>query len=293
MANTRQIKRRITSAHNISKITNAMEMVAASKMKKAQNQAIESRPYSQALSQSLKKIAQFTNSSLHPLLSQHYTGIPILVIVSTDKGLCGGLNTNLLKRTLIWKKKHPEGHAIVIGKRGVNFTRLANLKVDAQFTDLPEIISQADIIPIIQLIKTKFLAQTYNSIDIVYTDFINTLSQQTEIVRLLPIAKNEAEFIPEQPKPVNPQVMPSYIFEPGPQQLLDYLLPYYLENTLYHIMLESKASEHSARMVAMKNASENAMDLVSELQLIFNKSRQAAITSELLDITTAVMSLSS
>ncbi len=292
MANTRQIKRRISSAQNISKITSAMEMVAASKMKKAQNQAVESRPYAHALTQSLKKIAQYTDSSLHPLLSQHQAGAPCVVIVSTDKGLCGGLNTNILKQVSAWKKQHTGGVAIVIGKRGISVARVAGLPIEAQFTDLPEVISQEEIIPMIQLIKSKFLDQTYRSVDVIYTDFINTLSQKPDVIRLLPIAKEEAEFIPEQPKQVNPQVMPTYVFEPGAKELLDYLLPYYLENTLYHIMLESKASEYSARMVAMKNASENAMDLVAELQLMFNKSRQAAITAELLDITTAVMSLS-
>ncbi len=288
MANTRQIKRRITSANNISKITNAMEMVAASKMKKAQNQATESRSYTKALTSSLKKIAQYTDPSLHKLLAKHSQGVPLLVIISTDKGLCGGLNTNLLKGTLKWKSKHPNGVYIVVGKKGVTFARLLGLDIIAQFTDLPEHVSHVDIIPVIELAQKGFLDQSYRSVDIIYTDFINTLSQVTAISNLLPISQQEESFKKDEN---TPKVNPTYIFEPSPKELLNQLLPYYMENTLYQIMLESKASEHSARMVAMKNASENASDLVSELKLIFNKSRQAAITSELLDIATAALSL--
>ena len=284
--NTRQIKRRIVSAKNIAKITSAMEMVAASKMKKAQDQALESRPYAKALEESLKKIAQFSDPSLHPLLLDHQDGQEILLIISTNKGLCGGMNTNLMKATLEWKKNHHQGKVVAVGKKALGFSRLLGMEILAQFTDVPEKASLADILPIITLVKNKFLSWEFKSVEILYTDFINTLSQQTRTLRLLPIYEQTANS----QIPTTTQTS-EYIFEPSAKTILNQLLPYYLENTIYQIMLESRASEHSARMVAMKNASENADELTHELQLLFNKNRQAAITNELLDITTATLTL--
>lgn len=288
MANTRLIKRRIISAKNIAKITSAMEMVAASKMKKAQDQALLSRPYAKALEKSLQKVAQTVNPNLHPLLLAHTLGDQILVIVSTNKGLCGGMNTNLMKATLEWKKSHQNGKVIAVGKKAVTFSRLLGVEILAQFTDMPEKVSLVDILPIISLIKDKFLSSQFKSVDILYTDFINTLSQSVAITHLLPIFDPEVLKQTQENKVV---VKSEYLFEPSAKKLLDQLLPYYLENSLYQIMLESRASEHSARMVAMKNASENADELTDELQLLFNKSRQASITNELLDITTATLTL--
>lgn len=290
MANTRQIKRRIVSAKNIAKITSAMEMVAASKMKKAQDQALESRPYARALQNSLVKVAKLANPNLHPLLQTHGLGDKILVVVSPEKGLCGAMNTNLMKETLAWKKENPQGKVIAVGKKAISFSRLIGIEIIAQFSDLPEKVSLVDILPLVSLIKDKFLNNQYRSVEILFTDFINTLSQKVQINRLLPI------FDPtniDQDTLENKQLGKSeYLFEPNAKTLLDQLLPYYLENSIYQIMLESRASEHSARMVAMKNASENADELTDELNLLFNKSRQATITSELLDITTATLTLS-
>lgn len=286
MANTRQIKRRIGSAKNISKITKAMEMVAASKMKKAQDQALQARPYSLALRESLRKVSEHTDESLHPLLSNHNIGDQVLIMITTDKGLCGSLNTNVFKLAISWKKAHPAGKIIAVGKKAVTLCRLAGWEVLAQFTNLPEIIQTKDILPITELISSKFLTKELQSVDIVYTDFINTLSQKPVETRILPISAetdNESDFAAKG----------EYSFEPSAKSLLSFLLPYFIENMVYQILLESRASEHSARMVAMKNASENAGELVEELKLIFNKSRQAAITNELLEITTATISLQS
>ncbi len=288
MANIRQVKRRINSAQNISKITGAMEMVAASKMKKAQDQALKARPFSLALVNSLKKIVRTIDPSLHPLLSNHNQGYPILLIISTDKGLCGGLNTNIFKTVLNWKKHHTHAKYVVIGKKAVMFARLAQIDILAEFTDLPENVTLESILPITELVKEEFLSKKAQRVDIVFTDFINTLSQKTSMTTLLPIKEDASGNISDEEALRNV----SYQFEPNAKTLLDELLPYYLENTLYHVFLEARASEQSARMVAMKNASENAHDLVQELQLVFNKSRQASITNELLDMTTATMSIS-
>lgn len=284
MANTRLIKRRIVTAQNISKITKAMEMVAASKMKKAQAQALSSRAFARAIEDSLKKVAAFTNSELHPLLSKHQTGTHALVLVSTNKGLCGGLNTNLFKNSLHWHKTHDQAQVIAIGKKAVTFAQKMGWDIAAQFTELPETLSPKDTLPISSLIMDKFLKREFRSVQIVYMDFINTISQETRVSQLLPIAAQET---PEDDLEIIPSTSKEYLFEPTPHNILNSLLPYYIENNIYQVLLEAKASEHSARMVAMKNASDNAVELVDELKLDYNKSRQAAITEELRDIATA------
>jgi F-type H+-transporting ATPase subunit gamma len=290
MPNARQIKRRINTAANISKITKAMEMVSASKMRRAQQQALAARPYSRAIQHSLQKVAQFTDPSLHPLLRKQETGSDVLILFSTDRGLCGGLNTNLFKATLAWTKNHPDAKIIVLGKRAVAFAHSLELEVLAQFINVSEHAQVADILPISSLITDGFLKGEIKSVSVIHMDFINTLSQKVAINQLLPVAATQVVVQDEALQKY--QLAAEYVFEPSPAQILNELLPYYIENTLYQTLLEAKASEHSARMVAMKNASDNAKALVSELRLLFNKSRQAAITSELLDITTATLTVS-
>lgn len=288
MANTRQIKGRINAAANISKITKAMEMVSASKMRRAQLQALAARPYTRAIQHSLQKVAQFADSSLHPLLSTHAEGKDVLIIFSTDRGSCGALNNNLFKGAIAWTKEHPSFEVIVIGKRAVSFAKKMGWPAAAQFTVLPEKISAADLLPVTRLITDGFLNHTYRSVYIIHMDFINTLSQKLKVTHLLPVsvADTDLETVSQ-----TVEAKSEYLFEPNPKDILGELLPYYIENTIFQTELEAKASEHSARMVAMKNASENAKSLVGELKLLFNKSRQAAITNELLDITTATLTV--
>jgi F-type H+-transporting ATPase subunit gamma len=290
MANTRQIKRRIGTAANISKITKAMEMVSASKMRRAQQQALAARPYTRAIQESLHKVAQFTDPSLHPLLAHHQQGKEILIIFSTDRGLCGGLNTNLFKGVVQWHKDRQNVELIVIGKKAVAFAKKMGWTILAQFTELPEALRLGNVLPVATLISQGFLNQEYRSVHTVHMDFINTLTQKMKATQLLPISPIDAKV---QVEHVVPTIYSEYVFEPNPRDILDELLPYYVENTLYQTLLEAKASEHSARMVSMKNASENAKALVDELRLLFNKSRQAAITNELLDITTATLTVGS
>jgi F-type H+-transporting ATPase subunit gamma len=289
MASTRQIKRRIVASQNISKITKAMEMVAASKMKRAQDQAVATRPYSRALEASLHKVGESTDQSLHPLLERHGSGLEIIVLISTDKGLCGGLNTNLFKSLLAEYRHFSRPKIVAVGKKAVAFCRLMGLEIHAQFTELPDKLNPADILPISSLLMQGFMNKEFKSVSLLYMDFINTLSQQVRFTPLLPLSQTETEIDSQTPAP---ELRSDYSFEPSAQEILNQLLPYYLENTVYQTFLEAKASEHSARMVAMKNASENATELVSELKLLFNKSRQASITSELLDITTAALTIS-
>jgi len=288
MANTRQLKRRINTAANISKTTKAMEMVSASKMRHAQQQAKSARPYTRAIRHSLRKVAQVTDSSLHPLLTTHLEGKDVMVIFSTDRGLCGGLNTNLFKSTNQWMKQHPNSEVIAIGKKAVTFAKHTGLLITAQFTSLPERVSVNEILPLAKLLTDGFLNLHYRSVQLLHMDFINTLTQKVKLTPLLPLS---TEGLGEEKGVVVPELHFEYTFEPNPQEILNELLPYYLESSLYQTLLEAKASEHSARMVAMKNASDNAKALVNELKLLFNKSRQASITNELLDITTATMTV--
>lgn len=288
MANTRQIKRRIVASQNISKITKAMEMVAASKMKRAQDQALAARPYAQVLQESLHKLAEHTGKDLHPLFKKNETGKAILTVISTDRGQCGSLNTILFKNMVRWLREHQDGQIIAVGKKAVAFCRANGIQIYAQFTSLPEKISLRDILPIATLVMQKFLSSEFRSVEVLNTDFVNTLTQRPNMFQLLPI---EPEPMYQETS-TSPVISSEYVFEPSARAILDQLLPYFIENSLYQTFLESRASEHSARMVSMKNASENAKDLVTELQLLYNKSRQANITNELLDITTAALTVS-
>ncbi|PIR61364.1 MAG: ATP synthase F1 subunit gamma, partial [Candidatus Pacebacteria bacterium CG10_big_fil_rev_8_21_14_0_10_44_11] len=267
------------------KITKAMEMVSASKMKRAQDQTLSARPYAQALANSLQNLARETTPELHPLLSQHSEGEDVLIVIATDRGLCGSLNQNLFKQAMEWYKVHPKGKFIMIGKKAVAFANFLGLEIAAQFTKVPDKVSLADILPISTLIIDYFTQHLYKSVSLVYMDFVNTLSQKVQLTQLLPIKQLTNEVILVEKDHAD------FVFEPSPKEILHELIPYYIENAIYQSFLEGKASEHSARMVAMKNASDNAQDLVKELQLVFNKSRQESITRELLEITTATLSL--
>lgn len=264
-----------------------MEMVSASKMRKAQAQALATRPYTRALHEALQRLAHKVSTDIHPYLTQHESGIDIAVVISTDKGLCGGLNQNLYKAALQWQKEHPGSKFVLIGRKAVAFAKAYGLPVHAQFTDLPDSVKNADTIPITGLVSKGFLRQEFKTVTVIYMDFISTLVQKVRGTQLLPLSEEVTEAL--EGESVASDESGEYLFEPSPDAILDDLLNYYLENSIYQSFLEAKASEHSARMVAMKNASENAGELVGELKLQFNKSRQAAITAELLDITTAIL----
>lgn len=298
MANARAIKRRVNSAKNIAKITGAMQMVSASKMRFAQDTALSSRPYAQALMASLQTVAQYVSVGSHPFLSKNEQGKDLLIVLSTNKGLCGSLNTNLFKEVVAWSKQHPGAQYIAIGQKAAHFLKVYGFDLLAQFTQWPEKLDLQDVIPLLDLVKKAYLAQEIKSIDVLYTDFINTLKQETKIISLLPFTELKIEALQgedslrvETKQPEKVENKEEYLLEPNQTELLDFLLNYYLEVSFFHLMLEAAASEHSARMVAMKNASENAKELVEVLRLEFNKTRQAAITNELLDITTAMKSL--
>lgn len=289
MANSRQVKQRISTAKNISKITKAMEMVSASKMRKAQDRAVSARLYSRTMAESLRLLAKATDKTSHPLLSENSKGKALAVVLSTDRGLCGSLNQNLFKELARWRKRHPHGVVVAIGKKAITFCQYYGLELHAQFSDMPDKVTTSDIAPLSSLIVRGYLEQEFHSVSLFFMDFINTLSQQAKTEQLLPL--KPIDLLDSDETLVESSLNSEYLFEPNPQTILNELLPFYIENTIYQAFLEARASEHSARMVTMKNASENATELVDDLRLIYNKERQAAITSELLDITTATASL--
>ncbi len=286
MAQARLIKSRIKSATNIAKITKAMEMVAASKMRRSQEQALASRPYTHKLLEMLHTIGTNTDSSLHVLLSTpNPQASELLILVSTDRGLAGSLNSNLFRAAMIELSSMRSPKIVAIGKKAREFALKMDIPLIAEFTGLPDRLTLADVLPVAHLFVEGFLNGEFSSVRTIHAQFVSTLSQQPEVNKLLPITVPAIE---------SSQVKVSkqeYSFEPNPKEILDFLLPFYTENGFYQIMLEAKASEHSARMVSMKNASDNAKDIVGSLRLEYNKSRQAAITTELLDITTASLAL--
>src|SRR5213596_936487 len=268
MANTQDIRRRIRSIRNTAQITKAMQMVAASKMRKAQQHALAGRPYAALMNKVLVSLQQRTDPRLHPLLQVREVKKELVVVISTDKGLAGALNTNLLREAARFEAGKT-GY-IVVGRKARQFLARTKRELLAKFA------------------TEKFLAREVDKVSVVYTHFINTINQRPTVQTLLPIEhrelpKNEAE------PPSDPLL--GYVFEPTAERVLEAMLPYYLQYQIFQMILDARASEHSARMVAMKNATDNAHQFIKDLTLEYNKMRQASITTELLEIATAQMAL--
>ena len=279
MASPREIRRRIRSVRNISQITRAMEMVSASKMRRAQQRVLASRPYAERLQGVIADLASLQigaeEVARFPLLQQrdiHNVGV---IVITPDKGLTGPLNSNILRRTsrYILNEAGSPVRVIAVGKKGRDFTIRNRQDVVAEFTGLGDAVSLDDLRPIAQVAVDDFVSGRVDAVYVVFARFVNTLSQVPEVRQILPIVRPEAVG-----------TYTDYIFEPSPEAVLESLLPRFVEIQLYQAMLESIASEHSARMVAMRNASQNAKDLVSDLTLTYNKARQAQITREVSEI---------
>jgi F-type H+-transporting ATPase subunit gamma len=285
-ANTRDIRRRIKSVKNTAQITKAMQMVAASKMRKAQQMAVEGRPYATLLNRISAALNEVTLTETHPLLEQREVKKELVIIVSTDKGLCGALNTNLLREAA---KFDPEKTIfITAGRKGAQWAVRSkrNIMADFQLKDTPSFLETK---PISKLAIEKFLDGTVDKVSVLVTRFVNTLTQEPIVFPLLPVTAGPAnEKLIEQ---VHEKGGIDAIFEPNADAVLDALLPYYAHFAVFRSLVEARAAEHSARMVAMKSATDNAKQLVKDLTLEYNKVRQAAITTELLEITTAQMAL--
>ena len=289
MATLREIRRRIKSVKNIAKVTGALEAVSRSKVYRAQAQALATRYYARAALRILNDVAQFRDSSItHPLLDERETIKNIsIVLISSDRGLAGPYNTNVvaLARKFELEKGVPAQY-ITIGRKGRDLVVRRGCNVVAEFSDLPATPSILDITAITRAAVDDFLNHVVDEVYIAYTSYNNMIVQDATIQRLLPL-KPETSLKTGDGSAANTSasgLKPVYEFEPDPQSILDEIMPRFTELQLYQAVLESIASEHAARMVAMRNATENANAVVEDLTLSYNNARQMAITSEILDI---------
>ena len=285
MASTRDIRRRIKSVKNTRQITKAMELVAASKMKKAQAAAIAGRPYAVLMADMLASLASKVDGSLHPFLQPREVKTRGILLVTTDKGLCGPLNANLFK--LVTEIKTP-AKFFAIGRKGAQFLARTHRDLAADF-QVQDRAPFSEIKVAVELMVEKYLAGEIDTVEVMYPRFRNTLIQEATLRPVLPpasLASCIEHAHPEAGITVKHDER-EMLFEPGASQVLEALIPFYLNRHVYQLVLSARASEHSARMVAMKTAKDNATKLVGELTLDYNKARQAAITQEILELAAA------
>ncbi len=284
MPDIRKVRRRIKGVQNIAKITRAMEMIAASKMRKAQERGLAGRPYSQKIEQVIADLAALPDIGLqHPLLQRRPVQKIAVVHITPDRGLCGGLNANLNRHlgSFILEQKVPV-EVVAVGRKGTRlFARVLAVTCAPNLSRLGDQPRFLDTLPISNIVIDDYSKGAIDMVYISYAQFVSTMVQRPAMKQLLP---------------VEPAVIPrgenvDYIYEPGATEVLGGLLPRFVEMEIYHAILESIASEQSARMVAMRNATDSANELIGELTLLYNKARQEAITKELLDITGGVVAL--
>jgi F-type H+-transporting ATPase subunit gamma len=272
----RDIRRRIGAVRNIKQITRAMQFVAASKLKRAQDATLSSRPYSEKIDEVIADLAAVLDAETHPLLARREDGRRLFVVVTTDRGLAGPLNTNTIRFALKEILEHA-GHltVVTVGRKGRDALRRARVPIEAHFAGFGDRPGFADVTPLTRLLTDDFLAGTFAQIDLVYPKFVSTLVQRPVLEQLLPI----------QPAPDTDGIPGhQFIFEPDPATVLRQMLPRYVATRVYQAILETTASEMSSKMVAMKNATENAEELIEDLTLSYNKVRQANITREMIEI---------
>jgi len=293
MASPRDIRRRIRSIKNTAQITKAMQMVAASKMRRAQQSALAGRPYAELMNEVLAEVTYLAGDFTHPLMEKREGKKHCVIVVSTDKGLCGALNSNLLREATRFDKDTTV--FITAGRKGSQFIARTKRKLAAEFTykDSPAF---AEARAISRFAQEMFIKGEVDDVDVLYTNFISTLAQKPEVRPFLPVGEIKGVSAEVQGDDMTQKLTrgaTEFLFEPGPSAVLGSLLPHYLNFQMYQFLIEAKASEHSARMVAMKNATDNANQLIKDLTIEYNKLRQANITKELLEIASAAMALSS
>jgi F-type H+-transporting ATPase subunit gamma len=273
----REIKRSIKSKQSMMQITKAMEMVAAAKLKRSQDAAVAGRPYVDKIKEVIASIASGSETVEHPMLIQRPIKKTAYLVISSDRGLAGGYNANVLRKTVTQIRENhtsPNEYAIfVIGRKGRDFFKKRNFPIIEEVSGIPDSPTFADIKPIAAAAVRGFESGEYDELNLVYNEFRNALTQIPVIKRLLPLAQDELSG-----------GKASYEYEPSPEVVLDVLLPKYAETLVYSALLEAKASEFGARMTAMGSATKNAKKMVGELTLSYNRARQAAITQEITEI---------
>lgn len=285
MATILTLKRRINAAKNVSKTTKAMQMIAASKLKRAQNAVSASKPYVSKISEILENlIAEAKKGYTHSYLTPtNKTGKTLLLVLSPDKGLCGSLIANILKEFMLYQQNVKDSSYILVGKKLEGHVVHLNTEIVAAFPFGTKLPSFASVYPLLQIVDEYYNGGKVDSVKILTAEYINIFTQKPKVTDLLPIKINEAKKDTEQKETEDD----FYLFEPNKKVLLDSLLRHYLEMSVYHQLIESFLSEQASRMMSMQNATDNANDIIEDLQLEYNKTRQAKITSELLDITGA------
>ncbi len=281
MAGAKEIRTKISSINKTRKITRAMEMVAASKMRKTQDRMRASKPYANKIYDVVKHIARANSEYRHPFISEREIKRVGVIVVTTDRGLCGGLNANLLRETIrtirVWKEQGKEVDVAVIGRKGQAFFKRVGGNILGSVDHLGDTPSINDFIGIVKVMIDSYYNGTIDALHIVYNEFVNTMTQKPMVKQLLPLPKSE-----EDSNSMSHHW--DYIYEPDAKDLLDDLLERYIELQVYQGVVENIACEQAAKMIAMKNATDNAGDLIKEFQLAYNKARQAAITQELAEI---------
>ncbi len=280
MAGGREIRTQIKSVQNTKKVTRALEMVSASKIRRAQDLMRESRPYARLMRQLIGHLAAANTEYKHPFLIEHSDVKRVgYVVITTDRGLCGGLNSNMFRGLLVdineWQSKGVEVDVVAIGSKAVAFFKRLKVNLVGSVTHLGEKPQVERLVGVIKVVLDAYSDGSVDRLYLAYNDFVNTMTQKPTIDQLLPLPPSED---------AQPNHDWDYLYEPSAHEILDHVLSRYIESLVYQGALENLASEHAARMVAMKSASDNANDLIDELTLVYNKARQAAITQEISEI---------
>ncbi len=281
MASTTALKRRITSVKNTKQITKAMELVAASKMRRAQEAALKSRDYQRLANQLLTRLRELTDVHAHPLFKTRTVKTRLYILITSDRGLAGAYNSNLF-RELTAKLQNDKQNKVVsrviaVGKQGAKFVvKLDGVEVLGVYNELPEHPAANDLSPILSSVIEQFSLKAVDTVEVIYTDYKSSISQEVKAMHLLPAAFSEVRISSD---------LSHAVFEPSPKAVLENVSERLIEVQLWQAVLEAAASEHSMRMLAMKNATDNASELIDDLTLEFNTARQAAITQELAEIT--------
>lgn len=289
MANVKEIRVKISSIQSTQKITKAMEMVANSKMRKTQDKMKASRPYALMVREMIGHLASANSSIKHPYLTDREVKRVGYLIISTDRGLCGGLNINLFKKVLnemtAWQEKGVESCVGVFGSRGVGFFKSLKVPILTQTVGLKEDVQVTDLVASVMTMLKLYDDGEIDRLFIVTNQFISTMSQKPVVDQLLPLPSSDDEELKKRTW--------DYIYEPDARSLLSVMLRRYIESQVYQAVVENQASEQAARMVAMKAATDNGANLIQDLQIVYNKARQSAITNELIDIVSGAAAVSS
>ena len=282
MASGKEIRVKIKSIQSTQKITSAMEMVAASKMKKVQNRMLETRPYTEKIIDVISHTTQANSEYKHPFMQKRDIKCVGFIVISSDRGLCGGLNTNLFRKLLItigdYKKKNVKVVLSIVGRKAASFFKNVDVDILNIIDNIGDNPKLENLLPVIISMVDKYNKHNIDSLKIVYNKFVNTMTQSPSTYEVLPLSVNS-----ENKEQVSAKSW-DYLYEPDAKIVLDLLLNRYIESLYFNAVLENIASEQAARMVAMKSASDNANEMIKDLQLVYNKARQAAITQEISEI---------